>query len=88
MITLNRGFKVVLYQVLAELLSAREPIFSLAIRQLEAESGRTGADIRLANEIEQKVKLKTKELGLDPEDTSGKELHHALIDLIKKHEQD
>src|SRR5258708_3475023 len=69
---------------LAELLGATEPLFSLSVKQLEEASVRPGADVRLLAEIVGKVRLKTKELGLDPDDTTGEELYHALINRIKK----
>ncbi len=61
-------------KILSELLGATEPMFSLALKQLEAESGNPSADIRLTAEITGKLRLKTQELGLDPDDTTGKEL--------------
>jgi hypothetical protein len=71
---------------LTDLLGATEPLFSLSVKQLEAASGRPGADVRLIAEIIGKVQLKTKELGLDCADTTGEELYHALINLVKKHD--
>lgn len=71
-------------KMLSELLGATEPMFSLALRQLEAESGRPSADIRLTTEILGKVQLKTRELGLDPNDTTPKELYYALEKRVKK----
>jgi len=59
----------------------------MAVKQLEEASGRQGADVRLISEIIGKVHLKTKELGLDPNDTTGKELYHALINRIEKDEK-
>lgn len=74
-------------KMLSELLGAKEPLFTNAIRQLEKESGNPSADIRLSAEITGKVLLKTKELGLDPDDTTGEELYYALLNLIEKHDQ-
>lgn len=74
-------------KILSELLGATEPMFSLALKQLEAESGNPSADIRLTAEITGKLRLKTQELGLDPDDTTGKELYYALLNLIEKHDQ-
>lgn len=67
---------------LRDLLDAKEPMFSMALRQLEAASGKKSVDVKLTAEIRQKVRKKTVELGLDPDDTSGKELHHALIGKV------
>lgn len=71
---------------LSELLEAPEPVFSHAIRELEAASGDKGVDIRLSNELEQKAKLKSRELGLDPVDSTPKELYHSLQMLVAKHD--
>jgi hypothetical protein len=73
--------------LLAELLGATEPLFSLSIKQLEGASGRPGADVRLIAEIIGKVQLKTKELGLDPRDTTGEELYHALKNKARIHDK-
>ncbi len=63
-------------------MGASEPMFSLALKQLEAESGKPGIDIRLTAEIIGKIRLKTEELGLDPDDTTPKELFHALENRV------
>ena len=73
-------------RTLSELLGAVEPMFSIAIRQLEDASGNDSADIRLTSEIVGKVHMKTRELGLDPHDTTGKELYYALLGLVAKHD--
>lgn len=69
---------------MSELLGAREPMFSLALRQLEEESGRPGIDIRLSAEILGKIRMKTEELGLDPDDTTPRELYHALENRVEE----
>lgn len=74
-------------RLLSELLGATEPMFSIALKQLEKASGNPSADVRLTAEIIGKVHLKTRELGLDPRDTTGAELYHALLNLIKKHDE-
>ncbi len=71
-------------RMLSELLLAEEPLFSLALQQLERESGRPGVDVRLSAEIIGKVQLKTKELGLDPNDTSSQELYYALENRVAR----
>lgn len=70
-------------RVLSELLGAREPDFHHGLRRLEATSGHTNADIRLTSEVERAVKLKLRELGLDPTDTIGPELYEALAQRVK-----
>lgn len=71
---------------LSVLLDAKEPMFSHAISQLELASGNQSADLRLTSEISGKVYLKMKALGLDPADTTGRELYHALLELVKQHD--
>lgn len=73
-------------KMLSELLGAKEPLFSLALKQLEEASGRTSADVRLTAEIIGRAQMGTKALGMDPRDTTGKELYHALLSLIEKHD--
>lgn len=65
-------------------MNAEEPAFSLALKQLEEESGKPSIDVRLTAEIIGKIKLKMKELGLDPDDTTGKELYHALENRVEQ----
>ncbi|MDB5182844.1 MAG: hypothetical protein JWO47_628 [Candidatus Saccharibacteria bacterium] len=72
---------------LADLLGATEPLFSMAVKQLETASGLPGADVRLIAEIVGKIHLKSKELGLDPNDTTGEELYHALISKVRLHDE-
>ncbi|HMS23431.1 MAG TPA: hypothetical protein PKB09_01340 [Candidatus Saccharibacteria bacterium] len=66
-------------RILSQLLAAKEPTFSLALKQLEQDSGRNGIDIRLSTEISAKVREKTQLLGLDPDDTTPEELYHRLL---------
>jgi hypothetical protein len=74
-------------KILSDLLGATEPMFTLALKQLEEDSGNPSADIRLTAEITGKIRLKTQELGLDPDDTTGSELYHALLNLIGKQDE-
>jgi hypothetical protein len=78
---------VIMSKMLSELLSATEPMFSLALKQLEQASGNSRADIRLTAEIVGKVHMKTRALGLDPRDTTGKELYFGLLDMVKRHDE-
>ncbi len=71
-------------RMISELLGATEPLFSLAVKQLEEASGNPSADVRLTAEIVGKVRLKTEELGLDPDDTTPRELHAALLARIEE----
>lgn len=72
---------------LSKLLAADEPLFSLSIKQLEEATGRTGLDVRLISEIIQRVQSTSKQLGLDPKDTTGEELYYALLNKIRIHDQ-
>ena len=69
---------------LSKLLDAKEPLFSLSLRQLEKFSGKKGVDVKLIAEINSKFHERTKELGLDSKDTTGPELYHAMLDRIRK----
>lgn len=73
-------------RLLSELLDAEEPMFSMAISQLERVSGNPSADVRLTAEIVGKVHMKLRALGLDPKDTTGRELYSSLVSLLKKHD--
>jgi hypothetical protein len=73
-------------RVLSELLAAEEPLFGMAIKQLEQASGNNSVDVRLTAEIIGKVHMKMRSLGLDPADTTGLELYRALFNLVKKHD--
>lgn len=65
-------------RVLSELLGANEPVFRSGILRLERVSGHASTDIRLSTELTQATRRKLRELGLDPKDTTGKELYNAL----------
>ncbi len=73
-------------RLLSELLAADEPLFGLAIKQLEQASGNNSVDVRLTAEIVGKVHMKMKSLGLDPKDTTGRELYHGLLGLLERHD--
>lgn len=62
-------------------------MFSMAIKQLELATGDQSTDIRLTAEIMGKTHLKMRELGLDPRDTTGKELYQTLLSLVKRHDE-
>lgn len=69
---------------LRDLLDAEEPLFSLALRQLEAASGRRATDAALIGDILQSTHASMRELGLDPADTSGKEYYLSLLARIEQ----
>jgi hypothetical protein len=72
---------------LSELLGASEPLFSIAVQQLERASGNPSADVRLVAELSAKIHKKKRELGLDPTDSTGREMYHALLGLVKLHDE-
>lgn len=72
--------------VLSQLLGAGEPMFSIALGQLERASGNVGIDVRLTADIVMRKNQALKALGLDVQDTNGAELFHALQHLVKKHD--
>ena len=74
-------------RVLVELLGAREPEFSQTILELEHAVGGADVDVRLTAEIGQKARQKLRELGLDPSDSTGQEVYHALQMLVAKHDE-
>jgi len=63
---------------LSQALQAPEPFFRQALKKLESANGHPNTDIRFSMEIGRAAKNKLSELGLDPEDTTPKELYHAL----------
>lgn len=67
---------------LRDLLDAEEPVFSVAVKQLEQASGRLGADARLIGEITQKTHNAMRLLNLDPAITTGREFYQALLARI------
>lgn len=74
-------------RLLSELLQAQEPAFESALKKLEHASGNPSVDVRLTAEITGKVHMKMRELGLDPHDSTGEELYHALQNIVKIHDQ-
>ncbi len=73
-------------RVLRELLSAQEPAFSSGLKQLESSSGHPGIDVRLVAELSATIRKKLRELGLDPEDTTPRELYHSLQATLGRHD--
>lgn len=68
-------------------MDAKEPLFSLSLKQLEEASGKKGIDTKLIGDIIEKTHDATKKLGLDHGDTTGPELYHALLAKIKEHDE-
>ncbi|MGH7234187.1 MAG: hypothetical protein ACREF7_01950 [Candidatus Saccharimonadales bacterium] len=70
-------------RMLAQLLDGKEPQFHQTLASLEAASGHPGNDIRLSEALNQLQRAKLRELGLDPDDTTGEELFLALQSKLK-----
>ena len=71
-------------KILRDLLDAEEPIFSLSLRQLEKASGSHGTDARLIGEIAEKMRHATVHIGLDPTDTTDRELYAGMLAQIER----
>lgn len=69
---------------LRDLLDAEEPVFSLALRQLEVASGRPAADAKLIGDITEKAHVAMRKMGLHPADTTGKEFYQALLARVQQ----
>lgn len=74
-------------RLLSQALGASEPLFSIMVADLERATGNHGIDVRLTASILQKAHVHMRELGLDPSDTTGRELYAALMSLIKLHDE-
>lgn len=68
---------------LADLLLAKEPLFDMALVQLEERTGRKGADAALTAELATKSAVAQKALGLSP-DCTGPELYVALLKHVER----
>jgi hypothetical protein len=64
---------------LSEFLDEPEILVENAIKKLEHISGWESTDVRLLADINNTVRIKMADLGLDPDDTTGPELYHALL---------
>src|SRR5487761_1081413 len=69
---------------LSEALEAKEPYFRQGLTNLEASNGNPSTDIRFSHEIMNNTAKKLNELGLDPKDTTPKELFEALKQRAKE----
>ncbi len=73
--------------VLADLLGASEPGFSLSLRRLERACGHPSADIRLTSEVLSRAHEAMRNLSLDPQDTTSIELYRALMLKVEQDEK-
>lgn len=65
-------------KLLRDILAAKEPLFTQSLRELEFLTGKKGVDVKLTAEIIEKTHGAIRSLGLDSNDTTDKELYHAL----------
>ena len=72
---------------LSQILDAEEPLFTKSLQQLEEASGNKSKDVELTAEIIEKFNDRLKKLGLDPKDSTGREIYAALINLAKEHDE-
>ena len=66
------------------LLDAEEPLFSMALQQLETISGRPAADARLIADITQMAHDNLRTLGLHPATSTGEEIYNALQSRVEE----
>ncbi len=66
---------------LREILDAKEPLFSQAIRSLENMTGKKGIDVAYTADIMGRAHHVMRQLGLDTADTLAEELYKALVSL-------
>lgn len=73
-------------RILKDLLANNHPLFLMNVARLEQATGNTGVDIRLIGDIAEKANRVLRELGLDPANTTDKELYMALGALVRRDE--
>ena len=65
-------------KVLRELLQNNEPLFSSALAKLEGSTGNDGVDLQLIADVTHKAHAIMRTIGLDPADTTARELYLGL----------
>jgi hypothetical protein len=71
-------------KLLADLLGLERREFESAIARLEHMTLGPSIDVRVAVELQAKVREKTQQLGLDPHDTSHEELYYTLLARVER----
>ncbi len=66
-------------KMLARILDQPERLVAKSIQRLEELNGFNGEDAKLLARNSQATRVKIADLGLDPTDTTGQELYHALL---------
>jgi hypothetical protein len=74
-------------KTLARLLGKPEAEIAKLISKLETSCGFPSEDVRLVAENKQRIRTKIAQLQLDPDDTTDKELYHALLARFEKDAQ-
>ncbi len=73
-------------KVLKDLLSNDHPLFLMNVARLERASGNAGIDVQLIGQITDFANNAMRKLGLDPHDTTGRELYQALNAVVRRDE--
>lgn len=68
---------------LSDALKAHEPYFRIGLQRLEAANGNPNTDIRFSTEVLHASRQKLRQLGLDPHDTTDRELYQALQEKVR-----
>lgn len=63
---------------LGQLLQVDTPLFAIGMQKLEQATGNTGIDTKLIGDIHEKAYAVMRKLGLDPQNTTNRELWTAL----------
>lgn len=73
-------------RILKELLANDHPLFLMNVARLEQATGNKGIDVRLVGEIAAKSSQLMRHIGLDPANTTDRELYMALNAFVRKDE--
>ncbi len=69
---------------LQNILGIKTPLFSSGMTKLEKATGHSAIDVRLIVDINSRKTQILCELGLDPRDTTGREMYAALMSAVKQ----
>lgn len=73
-------------RILKDLLANDHPLFIMSIARLERATGNAGVDVRLVGDVATKASLLMREIGLDPANTTDRELYMALGAFVQRDE--
>lgn len=74
-------------RLLAQITNTDQRMMSETIRRLEHKTGSPAVDIKLTSDIHSQIHQKIRALGLDPHDTTPKELYVGLQNLAAVHDR-